>query len=436
MKRIFHSIAFLMLAALLTPAFASAPATAGAPSPALKWKRTSINIAISSSLFDSQNIKSDGDISAAVRRSLETWSKVANITFVESASDKQSASPDGPAGDGISLITIAATPENLLLFDGDLTHASARTRVFFDGKGSITEADIVLNPYEQFSTDGSIGTFDLESTITHELGHLLGLDHSMVLGATMHENYAKNGIFNLNAYGPRSLSEDDLSAVRSLYGPRPETESCCGRISGKLLLADGKPAAGFQTWLEESQTGRVIGQVITGADGSYVFRGLPSGNFRQFAQSFAKQGRNSVQDLGIVSPGKEDPKNSTRKLKDVYDAPGIRFVGFNGQLAELAIPVNPGRSYTIYVGAREFDLANVQFGVNSPFFRIDRDSIRLHDYGDGVSAVSFELIVVPGTPEGDYSIFAETGGRRRAIVGAVSVEQFQNPWFTRVISTD
>ena len=140
------------------------------------------------------------------------------------------------AGDGISLITTAETTENEA-FNSDTT--AGRTRVFYDPEtGLIAEADISINPRPrtdngteiQFSTDGTPGTYDLEATFTHEIGHLLGLDHSAVIGSTMQGRQAFNGTFGMPAMTERTLSEDDRQKIRSLYGPKQKL----GRIEGKL----------------------------------------------------------------------------------------------------------------------------------------------------------------------------------------------------------
>ena len=95
-------------------------------------------------------------------------------------------------GDGISLVTVAITPENLRLFPRQAASPAAVTRVFKDAVGNITEADIVLNPFVRFSTDGSFDTFDLQDTLTHEIGHLLGLYQSRVWASVLYERAALN----------------------------------------------------------------------------------------------------------------------------------------------------------------------------------------------------------------------------------------------------
>ena len=190
-----------------------------------RWKNNTIRVAVSSSLTrENSNIKTDSDVMGAIQRSLNSWQDVADIEFKVDQSDRQSVSPSGFAGDGVSLITIAQTPENLIFFSKDADSASAKTRIFYNIKGFITEADIVLkNAYGQFSTDGTFGTYDLESALTHEIGHLLGLRHSGVLGAML-DNFGKIGVFGIRDYSPRSLSASDVAAIRELYGPKADDE--------------------------------------------------------------------------------------------------------------------------------------------------------------------------------------------------------------------
>jgi hypothetical protein len=59
--------------------------------------------------------------------------------------------------------------------------------------------------------DGAVaGGFDIETLTLHELGHILGLDHSTVAGTVMWPTFPPN--FTL-----RSLQPDDLAGIRSLY---------------------------------------------------------------------------------------------------------------------------------------------------------------------------------------------------------------------------
>ena len=395
----------------------------------LHWKNGIIPIALSTSLTkENLNIKADSDILSAVRRSLETWEKIANIKFEITTSDRQSVSPSGKFGDGISLITIAQTTDNLILFGSDSEAVSARTRIFYNGKGFITEADVVLNPYQQFSADGSIGTFDLEATLTHEIGHLLGLEHSTIIGATMHAHQGKNGIYNLPGYSSRTLAEDDIAGIRALYGAESSNEECCGKISGKLLTANSKGSKNYQVWAEESETGRVAAGVITNSEGSYLIEGLASGEYTLYAQDFGER-KNAAEEIGKVTVinGKTlDLSNTVNNKTKDFD---VRYIGFNGQLSDLAVPLNSGNSYLIYIGGKNLDVKNIEIGFNSPNFTATNGTITKLDYGIDLSVVSFEVKVIPGTPTGEYSFFVKNkGNEKKFLVGGLTVETFINPW--------
>jgi hypothetical protein len=375
------------------------------------------------------SIMPQSDVEGAVRRSLEAWEQASNIKFEIISTDKQTISPSGNFGDGVSLITIAQTPENLLLFGSETDEISAQTRTFYNRQGFISEADIVLNPYQQFSTDGSIGTYDLESTLTHEIGHLLGLDHSSVLGATMQARQGKNGVYNLSAFASRTLAEDDITGIRALYGAKTYGDSCCGTVVGRISQANGKAPKIYQVWGEDSGSGRIIGSVLTKPDGSFRFERLEAGNYRFYVQTDGKAEVAAGEELGDFEVVNGKTLTIIKKLKTAEKSFSVQYAGFNGQISDLAVPLNSGKSYLIYIGGKNLDAENLKIGFNSPHFSITPESITKHDYGSDVSVVSFELKVNSETPTGEYSIFVKSqNGARQFLVGGVTVENFLNPW--------
>ena len=432
----FKSLKFLPVALLIAALVGQSAAyttqfTDDSQAVRLRWKTNVIPIALSTSLTKpNPYIKSETDVTGAVERSLATWEKAADIKFQIVWTDKQTVSPSGKSGDGVSIITIAPTPENLLLFGSDAQEVSARTRIFYNRKGNITEADIVLNPYEQFSTDGSTGTFDLEATLTHEIGHLLGLEHASVTGATMHAQAGKNGVYNLPSFGARTLAEDDIAGVRTLYGAKNNDDSCCGAISGKLTTDNGKPAKNFQVWAEESESGRVAAGVLTNTDGSFQIEGLNVGNYKIYTQSDGLPLKSySFESLGEVEVTEGKTQNISKKIGGSKRSFDLGYVGFNGQISELAVPVNGGKSYLIYVGGKNLNADKLTVGFNSPYLKVTPKSLMNHDYGDDLSVISFEVRVAAGIPFGEYSFFIQTANRESQFaVGSLTVEPFVNPW--------
>jgi len=253
------------------------------------WPEKQFTLAVSRSLLsDPANLRSDSDVLEIVQRSADRWQEVSGIEISIIVSDAESVSPKGGQGDGISLLTIAPTSQNLLMFGGENADLPAITRLFVDRKGRITEADIALNPVFLISSTGMPGSYDLESTLVHEIGHAIGLDHSKVSAASMNKFVARNGLFGLPSTQFRTLASDDVTKVRSLYGPRDPDKDCCGSIEGEIRQA----GSGVQlvVWLESAETGRVIAAAEAEDDGEFAFGGLEEDSYRIYATSEKRGG--------------------------------------------------------------------------------------------------------------------------------------------------
>lgn len=415
-----------LLAAGLLLSFLISSAAASASR--YRWRKGTVTISVSTSITSNvANIAANADVNGALDRSIASWQSVAAVSLHRVSTTEQNGSPAGNQGDGISLLTIAATPENVALFPQGLSDATARTRVFYDGRGFITEADIVLNPFLQFSTDGTPGTFDLESTLTHELGHLLGLNHSPVIGATMNENYGRNGVYNLPAFSARTLSSDDIAAIRSLYGVADGDDDCCGRLNGKLIFSNGKPAANYTVWAEAGDDGHVIAAVNVSTDGSFKMGGLPVGKFRLFTQNTDPDQPSAATDLGEVTISGKQPSIIVRKIERSAMDVHIDYLGFNGQIAEIAVPVNAGSTYFFMAGSSSLgDSSNVE--STSDFISVANRSFA-GNFANHIRTLGFDVSIAPNAPAGEYSLaLRSASGERRFVIGGISVEKYPNFW--------
>lgn len=127
-----------------------------------------------------------------------------------------------------------------------------------------------------------LNALDIQGVMTHEYGHALGLDHSMVPGATMGITTADRGI------DLRSIEADDIAGVRFLYGDRSPLKPSVDRYSlaGAQVTLHG---AGFhpsdnEVWLTHAaptttvnQTQVIVPGLSSAAGGTRLTFTLPAG---------------------------------------------------------------------------------------------------------------------------------------------------------------
>jgi hypothetical protein len=381
---------------------------------ARRWASGTVELSLSDSLFrQNPAIKNGSQVREAIEAAAAAWSRQATVSFRLLESERTGISGARSGGDGTSLLTVAATAENIALFPKQEQSPPAFTRLFYNRQGAIIEADIVLNPFVQFSTDGSPLTFDLQSVITHEFGHVIGLGHSPTMGATMFARTSQNreDSQHLNGIGARTLSETDVSMVRAVYGPAGSDVDCCASFLGDLQ------ARSSIVWIEEPSSGRVIASEAV-VDSRFDIGGLRPGRYRVLAQG--------VESLGAVEIANAEidlPTRARNRASGPHADAEIKLIGLNGQLGSMPLPLNRGRTYQIFVGGSGLDPGKVVFGFGSPWIGVVSGSVYRIEYGRNVSAAVLTVSVDQNTPAGDYSIFVEgPAGARRYMVGALSIE--------------
>jgi hypothetical protein len=204
------SLSVCLLVALLAVGSASAFVLL---SPARTWDSAPTVIVDSRG----QSSITDGDGGATATRnaitSNQAWNGAGSGTVVNAVVGSVS---NWQLGDGIPMLNFV-DPEHVC--NGNCL---AATFVGFfsersDGSFRIDDADIVTNKSKKLKwtsaaePDGCASEFFIEGVMVHEVGHLLGLGHTNVAGATMFPSVSSCN------NGPATTEADDENGLNALY---------------------------------------------------------------------------------------------------------------------------------------------------------------------------------------------------------------------------
>ncbi|HBP20949.1 MAG TPA: hypothetical protein DEA08_24580, partial [Planctomycetes bacterium] len=284
---------------------------------ALRWGSSQVTVTLHQDLAPQI---SDGSDEVAVREGFRAWERVADsdLSFRFDDAPASRARADW-ASDDVHMVWF--DPNDSSGFFSQGTGLVAITPIDFNPQtGEITDADILVDARRTFSTRGDADAFDLQSVITHEVGHLLGLDHSPVHGSTM------TPVPALGDTRLRSLSPDEEAAVRALY----PAANAYGALTGVLRRGDGSVVVGAHV-VAENLDGEPTAATLSNPDGTFLLEGLPPGDYVVYAEPL----------IDTFDTRRFDVRTQQRGIDTDF---GVTFWGPSGKASDPLSPAQAGVS--------------------------------------------------------------------------------------------
>jgi matrixin/uncharacterized protein DUF4214 len=384
----------------------------------IRWPTRTISIVLSSSLQNPPaNIKAGSDVEGAARRALRRWADAGNLTFNVTVGSQQLVGDDG-----INLISVSADNAAFVGADG----RTGRARVEFDPTtGVISEADMAINPNRPFSTDGTHNTFDLESTFVHEIGHMLGLDHSGIVGASMQPRQVAN-FLDLKQPTPRTLSDDDIAGIRSLY-PVQNVQAQTGSISfsNNTYRIDHLPEGAYRVVAEHLDEPVFVNEIFGPNNDRGPYAGTGGGAPFPVATAQTNVTAGSISTANLTVGG--------AKLINLRRH-GLRMPDGTIIIHGGPMPVLPGQTYRYFVAGDGVDqIPAAGFAFTTPFIVLDPNSRAVENnaaFNLPYPIVSFDIRVTDTAKFGDYSLRVQAAsvggapGEVAYLTGAVVIDPY------------
>ncbi len=288
----------LTLYALLLFAYNPEQDDVGGPVPT-RWPNNNvtwaINPTVGNNIFAGTSTAASGaQVTQTVQSAFNTWTmtqlggQVVNALTVTGPSTSTLTEPN--AADCLNVISFTASAQDfstgvIAFTDVVTTFGNPPNNTYTCTNGGSTttlscplpscliDADMAFNPSENFSvtTPALSGDFDLQSVATHEIGHMLGLDHSGIAHTVMFP-FGDTG-----ASEQRTLAVDDAAGLAFLY-PGATFGTSTGSVAGTVTLG-GTGAFAAHVVVVDATTGNAVVDGLTNQDGTYNIQGVPPGSY-------------------------------------------------------------------------------------------------------------------------------------------------------------
>jgi uncharacterized protein (TIGR03437 family) len=299
--------------------------------------------------------------------------------------------------------------------------------------GEIIDASLTFNGAQfQWAIDGRANAADINEVTTHEIGHILGLTHSPIGGATM---FPRSGIGRLRG---RTLERDDEIAISVVY-PAAEFESSTGTIRGRVVGSNGAPVFGAHVAVVDAN-----GNALTGAlsqpDGNYSIQGLPPGAYTVYAepldsvsgalfsradlQSFFNGVALDFHTTGDFQTSVSAGATTTLDITVTRGAPPLDawlvYDAANSAFLNVATAAAQGQNnLTIGVAGPGLPQSGTPLSVSGPGVMILRTYFRTTS--SGLPSVMADINVSSGAPLGLRNIIVSNGSQRTITTGALEI---------------
>jgi hypothetical protein len=346
-----------------------------------------------------------------VDRAFNAWTEVPDARLSFESAGVVNARPGKDGQNSVTFVDDLFKGQNFL----------ALTTNWYDDTGHITEADIQIDP--------SVvpNHYNLELLVEHEVGHLLGLDHSAVLSSVMYP-FVGRGV-------SATLDSDDIVAIGSLY-PRVDPNANAATLRGHVTGDNGGIYAAQVVALNDA--GQTVATALTDQQGDFEIDGVPPGTYRLYAEPL--DGPVEVKNLsgtwqnaktysfptaffdgaplrvqaGRVYGNLVLSTMGSIKLNPLFIgafAPGTN----NLSLDATPLTLIPGQTISIAVAGDGFVSGMTTFEVPNPGFR------RTSNFSYASNYVYASFAIASDAPPGSFAVLVKSGNEMAALTGALRI---------------